>query len=159
MAWREHLCDTSSGGGMDRAGGDRRGTVEGALQLLWDRRADWGRVGRPHAEGKQKPSSSFRQRKATESLMEGGGKVEIQKQDYHFSTAPAACGARKKTRRKKRLPHPEQANTIRRKCQRCARIKVSTMCRVPQTRVSAPRRRPGFHWLSWTGGDHGDRQA
>ena len=28
----------------------------------------------------------------------GGGKVEIQKQDSHFSTAPAACGRRKKNR-------------------------------------------------------------
>jgi len=27
----------------------------------------------------------------------GGGKVEIQKQDSHFSTAQNACGARKKT--------------------------------------------------------------
>jgi hypothetical protein len=31
-------------------------------------------------------------RKARIQIWVGGGKVEIQKQDSHFTTAPAACG-------------------------------------------------------------------
>jgi hypothetical protein len=30
-------------------------------------------------------------------LYEGRGKVEIQKQDFHFPTAPTACGSKVKT--------------------------------------------------------------
>ena len=42
-------------------------------------------------------SSPRTETKQKQNLNGGGGKVEIQKQDSHLSTAPTACGARKKT--------------------------------------------------------------
>ena len=41
---------------------------------------------------------SPKQRNDRKSLTVGGGKVEIQKQDSHFSTTPAACGSKVKKR-------------------------------------------------------------
>jgi hypothetical protein len=39
----------------------------------------------------------------------GGGKVEIQKQDSHFSTAPAACGSQEE--KPGRLRRPKKGDT------------------------------------------------
>jgi hypothetical protein len=42
----------------------------------------------------------------------GRGKVEIQKQDFHFPTAPIACGARKKPNAKgEKAVNPEAVYT------------------------------------------------
>src|ERR1017187_10630562 len=49
--------------------------------------------------------SQTEQQASKESGIVGGGKVEIQNQDSHFSTAPTACGSKEETDRKSTRPN------------------------------------------------------
>jgi hypothetical protein len=56
------------------------------------------------AESQLRRAGDMGTKRQTARRTEGSGKVEIQNQDSHFSTAPAACGAKKKDKKNSANP-------------------------------------------------------
>src|ERR1022692_3995193 len=83
----------------------------------------------------------IKNKRQTQEKLLGGGKVGIQNQDSHFSTAPIACGARKRNcRLHKTLDAPRLRPVGERRCQRLTR--VDAPCRLCRLR---PRSAAGRH--------------
>jgi hypothetical protein len=53
----------------------------------------------PHSHSRGGDFCPKRGKAQTRNSLVGGGKVEIQKQDSHFPTAPSACGSKVEQRR------------------------------------------------------------